>query len=64
MLKKDRRQLERKLFSAGFTTRVTSKGHLLVLQGSAVITCFGGSPSDHRSWMNSLAPLRRAGFTL
>lgn len=64
MLKKDRRQLERELVAFGFTTKVTSKGHLLVLNDGRVISCFAGTPSDRRSWRNSIAPLRRAGFNL
>lgn len=61
---KERRQLEKKLRTSGYTTRVTSRGHLMVYLGSEVVTCFGGTPSDHRSWNNSLAPLRRLGFSL
>lgn len=64
MSKKDRRRLEKKLVEAGFTVRLTSRGHLLVKRGSTVITCFAGTPSDPRSWNNSLAPLRRIGFSL
>lgn len=58
------RQLQKKLHARGFTTRVTSKGHLMVYLGSEIVTCFAGTPSDHRSWKNSLAPLRRIGFNL
>lgn len=59
-----RRTLEKKLVKAGFSIRTTSRGHLLVKKGKQVITCFSGTPSDSRSWRNSLAPLRRVGFTL
>ncbi|WP_394254503.1 hypothetical protein [Pseudoclavibacter helvolus] len=62
-MQKKHRVLVRQLHAAGFETRTTTKQHLLVLQGNRVITCFAGTPSDHRSWKNSLAPLRRAGFT-
>lgn len=64
MSKKDSRQLEKKLIESGFTVRLTSRGHLLVKRGNTLITCFAGTPSDSRSWKNSLAPLRRVGFTL
>lgn len=64
MSKKNLLQLEKKLIEAGFTVRLTSRGHLLVKRGNKVITCFAGTPSDPRSWKNSLAPLRRIGFIL
>jgi len=62
MQKKDRRVLAKRLNKAGYDTRLTTKGHLLVLQQGQIVTCFAGTPSDHRSWKNSLAPLRRLGF--
>lgn len=63
MMLKDKRVLVKRLQAAGFQTRTTSKQHLLVLRQCQVITCFAGTPSDHRSWKNSMAPLRRLGFT-
>lgn len=62
-MKKDQRALIRRLHDAGYTTKTTKKDHLLVLLNGRVITCFAGTPSDKRSWLNSLAPLRRLGFT-
>lgn len=62
-MRKEQRRLVTKLHAAGFDTRRTSKNHLLVLCDGQVVTCFAGTPSDYRSWRNSLAPLRRLGFT-
>ncbi|UOG23827.1 hypothetical protein MTX80_23205 (plasmid) [Gordonia amicalis] len=56
------RKLAADLEAAGFTTRVTSKQHLLVMLNGQTVTCFAGTPSDHRSWRNSMAPLKRLGF--
>ena len=55
---KEQRRLVTKLHDAGYVTRRTSKQHLLVLRDGQVISCFAGTPSDYRSWRNSLAPLR------
>lgn len=63
MQSKEIRRLVRRLNDAGYDTRVTSRQHLLVSHNSRVITCFAGTPSDHRSWRNSMAPLKRLGFT-
>ena len=63
-MKKDQRVLVKQLHAAGFETRTTSKDHLLVLRAGRVVACFSGTPSDHRSWKNSMAPLRRLGFTV
>ncbi|WP_157127675.1 MULTISPECIES: hypothetical protein [unclassified Rhodococcus (in: high G+C Gram-positive bacteria)] len=55
---KEQRRLVAKLHDAGYVTRRTSRQHLLVLHDGQIITCFAGTPSDFRSWRNSLAPLR------
>lgn len=59
----DMRRIIKALEAQGFTVRRTSKGHWLVrnADGLAVGT-ISGTPSDHRSWRNALAPLKRAGF--
>ena len=59
---KDLRRLIKDLEAAGYQTRVTSKGHVQVRRGSRVIAVFAGTPSDHRSWLNSLAQLKRDGY--
>ncbi|MDQ1053108.1 hypothetical protein QE394_001036 [Arthrobacter sp. SORGH_AS 212] len=60
---KNKRVLVKKLQAAGFETRTTSKQHLLVFRQGKIVTCFAGTPRDHRSWKNSMATLRRLGFT-
>jgi len=61
-VRKEQKELVRRLQDAGFETRTTRSQHLLVLRDGRVVTCFAGTPSDHRSVRNSLAPLRRLGF--
>ena len=57
------RKLVRDLQASGYQVRWTSKQHLLVLRDWNVLTSFAGTPSDWRSWRNSIAPLKRDGFT-
>lgn len=61
-MKKDLRTLSRALTSQGFTTRMSSKGHLVVSRSGHTVAVLAGTPSDCRSMRNSLADLRRAGF--
>lgn len=61
-MNKDLKRIQKSLHAQGFTTRVTKKGHLLVMKDGALVTTFSGTPGDHRSWKNSLAYARRAGF--
>ena len=60
---KDTKRLMKELARQGFSIRTTKKGHSMVFgpDGKSVTT-FAGTPSDRRSWLNSLAPLKRAGF--
>jgi hypothetical protein len=59
----DLRKLLKAAEAQGFTVERTSKGHWLVrdAEGLAVAT-IAGTASDHRSWRNALAYLRKAGF--
>lgn len=51
------------LREAGFEPVETKKGHWKILdQHGNWVTTFGGTPSDRRAWLNSLAPLKRKGF--
>ena len=61
-MRKEQKELVRRLHDAGFNTRLTRSQHLLVLRDGLVVTCFAGTPSDVRSVRNSMAPLRRLGF--
>lgn len=60
---KELRRLLKAAEAQGFTVERTAKGHWLIrnAQGRAVAT-ISGTPSDHRSWRNGLAALRRAGL--
>lgn len=59
---KDLKKLLKALVKAGFEVRVTRKGHHAVYLDGRWVTTLAGTPSDHRSNLNALAALRRAGF--
>lgn len=61
-MKKELRQVAKALEAQGFTTSITRAGHLRVFKDGRQVTTFSGTPSDNRSWRNSLAAARRAGF--
>ncbi|WP_345476838.1 type II toxin-antitoxin system HicA family toxin [Nesterenkonia rhizosphaerae] len=57
------RKLIKALEDAGYEVVYTKKGHPVVLdQEGRRVTTFSGTPSDRRSWLNQLAPLKRRGF--
>ena len=62
-MSKELRQLLKAAESQGFTVTATRSGHWLVRDpaGRAVAT-IAGTSSDHRSWRNAVAELRRAGL--
>lgn len=62
-MKKDTRALIKALQAQGFEVRTTRRGHHLVTKAGLVVASIAGTPSDYRSIRNSLAALRRAGFT-
>lgn len=59
---KDLRKIEKELHRQDFDTIITRRGHMAVYKGGDFVTVFAGSPSDYRSWANSLAHCRRWGF--
>ncbi len=59
---KELKKLVKELEAQGFDTETTSRGHVIVRKDGRRITTFAGSPSDGRSWKNSLAYCRREGF--
>lgn len=62
-MKKDLKKISKALEEQGFTVKPSkSKQHLIVFKDGRRIAVFSGTPSDHRSWLNSLADARRAGF--
>lgn len=61
-MNKDLKKLLKALVAAGFEVKATKKGHLAVYRDGQWITTLSGTPSDHRSMLNAMAALRRAGF--
>jgi len=61
-MNKNLKKILKAVEAAGFETRVTKKGHIIVTKDGRRITTFAGTASDHRSIRNGLAALRRAGF--
>ena len=64
MAPKDIKNLIRALESQGWRVEKTRSGHYMAYSpnGKDIVT-IPGTPSDHRSMRNTLAALRRAGFT-
>lgn len=61
---KDLRKLLKAIEDAGYTVQINRKGHAEVFSpDGAKITTFAGTPSDRRSTLNALSPLKRRGFT-
>lgn len=60
----DMRRLTRALEDAGYVVDRTRRGHIRVRTATGRVVAIGsGTPSDHRSWANFIAQLRRDGFT-
>ncbi|MBM4469834.1 hypothetical protein GS982_20560 [Rhodococcus hoagii] len=47
----------------GFTLKVHTNGHISAYKDGVYAATFAGTGSDYRGAKNSLAALRRAGFT-
>lgn len=60
---KDLKKIRKALEAQGFTTSVNNLGHLEVRKDGERVTTFSGTPSDTRSWKNSISHARRHGFT-
>lgn len=61
-MNKQMKQLIKDAEAQGFEALVLKSGHVVFLLGGVRVTTFAGTPSDHRSWMNSMAYMKRAGF--
>lgn len=63
---KDLRKLVKAAEAQGFTTRTARTNHVQFFAPGErrACACFASTPSDKRSWLNSLADLKRAGFVL
>ena len=59
-MNKDLKKILKAAQAAGFETRTTRKGHIVVTKDGRRITTFAGTASDYRSIRNGLAALRRA----
>lgn len=62
MMDKDMRKVVKALEDQGFEVTTTRRGHLMVSRDGRVVAVFAGTASDWRSFRNSLAAARRAGF--
>ncbi|MEV8098819.1 type II toxin-antitoxin system HicA family toxin [Kitasatospora sp. NPDC085879] len=61
-VKKEVRDLTKALEKQGFEVTPSKSGHLIVRLDGRRIATLAGTPSDHRSWLNTIAVLRKAGF--
>lgn len=59
---KDLKKIAKALIEQDFEVTTTSRGHLVVFRDGNLVATFSGTPSDGRSWKNSLAKCKRAGF--
>lgn len=62
MMRKELKKIVEALEEQDYTIHETSKGHVRVYKDGVWLTTFAGTPSDRRSWLNALAPLKRLGF--
>jgi len=58
----DLRKIVKALREQGFEVTRTQRGHYEVRRDGRKVATFSGTPSDRRSWKNSLADAKRAGF--
>lgn len=63
-MRKDLKKVLKALHDQGFESRRTTKGHYQVYKDGEYVGTLAGTPSDHRSWDNSLRKAKRMGFKL
>ncbi len=61
-MKKDSKKLVKELGLQGFDCRITRRGHGQVRLDGHIVAVLAGTPSDRRSWLNTLADLKRVGY--
>lgn len=61
-MKKDSKKLVEQLDLQGFECRITRRGHIQVRRDGQVVAVMAGTPSDRRSWLNTLSDLKRVGY--
>ena len=59
---KDTKKLVKAIKAQGFTVVPTRGRHLRVIKDGRQVGVLAGTASDHRTWRNTIADLRRAGF--
>lgn len=59
---KELKDIVKELHKQGFETWVRKNGHVAVYKNGDYVATFGGTPSDFRSWKNSLGKCQRNGF--
>lgn len=60
---KDLTKILKAITKAGYTVVINQRGHPeIYTQDGEKVTTFSGTPSDRRSLLNALAPLKRRGF--
>lgn len=60
---KELKALVKAIEEAGYVVRITKRGHIVVTTAEGErITTLSGTPSDRRSLLNGLRPLKRRGF--
>lgn len=59
---KELRKIVKALEDQGFEVTTTKRQHIQVRKDGHLIVTMSGTPSDHRSLLNGLARLKRAGF--
>lgn len=63
MAGKDLKKLIKALEEQGFEVETGKRNpHPIVRKDGRKVATLASTPSDHRSWMNGIAALRRAGF--
>jgi len=61
-MKKELKKIVEALEDQGFEMILRKNGHVAVFYGPVYVTTFGGTPSDHRGWKNSIQKCKRYGF--
>jgi hypothetical protein len=59
---KDLKKILDALRKQGFTIEVTTKQHVMVYMGEALVATFSGTSSDWRAMKNGISEARRHGF--
>jgi len=61
-MRKELKRIVKALEDQDFQVEEQANGHVRVYKDGVWVTTFAGTPSDRRSWLNSMAPAKRLGF--